>query len=451
MEQLREALDAALQQATFDGHCADEYQALVQGHSWRDEAYTRASKAKVQIAEHQRSVLTEQIRSLLDSFIDPASDRIGLAFPLNGSTGTHNSFLADGTVKLTSGSTIDNFVMALVRGAAALGVRRMSAMLDGWRTGDPVQHRVWTMLNSDGVLTEALRPSDGVRIESLAHSTDQLNEFLPLSRGRPLTDYLGRIVVTIEHPMAPALFRPGDEEEVQSSRPAEMPVLETICQALALETNSHLSPAFSWHDYGELDAGCLTNRSGTWSRASTRFRPRRPRLGPRSRKTSFLTGVSTLELDADAGLRVDQRRFRTTLMALNTADAKTRRAVSRWLSSKDTSEVLDDRFIDIRIALESLYLQDFSGEQSQEMRFRLALFAAWHLGANLSERREVRRRLREAYDMASRAVHAGHVEFNEENKVLLRDAQDLCRRGIFKLLEHGQPEDWGDLILGADI
>ncbi len=448
MEQLREALDAALQEATFGGRSADEYQALVQGHSWRDEAYTRASNAKVQIAEHQRSVLTEQIRPLLDSFIDPASDRIGLAFPLNGSTGTHNSFLADGTVKLTSGTTIDNFVMALVRGAAVLGARRMSALLDGRRTGDPVQHRVRTMLNSDGVLTEALRPSDGVRIESLAHSTDQLNEFLPLSRGRPLTDYLGRIVVTIEHPMVPALFRPGDEEDVQSSRPAEMPVLETICQALALETNSHLSPAFSWHDYGELDAGCLTNRSGTWSRASTRLRPR---SGPRSLKTSFLTGVRTLELDADAGLRVDQRRFRTTLMALNTADPKARRTVSRWLSSKDTSKVLDDRFIEMRIALESLYLQDFSGEQSQEMRFRLALFAAWHLGANLSERREIRPRIREAYDMASRAVHAGHVEFNEEHQSLLRDAQDLCRRGILKLLEHGQPEDWGDLILGANF
>lgn len=448
MEQLREALDAALQQATFDGLPAEEYQALVQGHSWRAEAYTRASNAKVQITEHQRSVLTEQIRSLLDSFIDPVSDRIGLAFPLNGSTGSHEKALADGTVKLTSGSTIDDFIMALVRGAAVLGARRMSALLDGLRTGDPVQHRVRTMLNSDGVLTEALWPSDRVRIESLAHSTDQLNEFLPLSRGRPLTDYLGRIVVPIEHPMVPALFRPGDEEDVQSSRPAEMPVLETICQALALETNSHLSPAFSWHDYGELDAGCLTKRLGTWSRASARLRPL---LGPQSRKTSFLTGVSTLELDADAGLRVDQRRIRTTLMALNTAGTKTRRAVSRWLSSQVSSETLDDRYIDLRIALESLYLQDFSGEQSQEMRFRLALFAAWHLGADLSERREVRRRIREAYDMASGAVHAGHLEFDEENEALLRDAQDLCRRGILKLLEYGQPQDWGDLILGAAV
>ena len=36
-------------------------------------------------------------------------------------------------------------------------------------------------------------------------------------------------------------------------------------------------------------------------------------------------------------------------------------------------------YIDLRIALESLYLRDFANEHSQEMRFRLALFGAWHL------------------------------------------------------------------------
>ena len=51
--------------------------------------------------------------------------------------------------------------------------------------------------------------------------------------------------------------------------------------------------------------------------------------------------------------------------------------------------------------------------------------------------------------MASKAVHVGEVAGNEHAN-LLPDAQNLCRRGIYKLLLEGQPQDWGDLILGAD-
>ena len=95
------------------------------------------------------------------------------------------------------------------------------------------------------------------------------------------------------------------------------------------------------------------------------------------------------------------------------------------------------------------YLKDFANEHSQEMRFRLTLFGAWHLSANLDERRSIRKTLRDAYDMASKAVHVGEVAGNEHAN-LLPDAQNLCRRGIYKLLREGQPQDWGDLILGAD-
>ena len=52
-------------------------------------------------------------------------------------------------------------------------------------------------------------------------------------------------------------------------------------------------------------------------------------------------------------------------------------------------------YIDLRIALESLYLRDFANEHSQEMRFRLTLFGAWHLAENagdLDERRSIRKR-----------------------------------------------------------
>ena len=120
--------------------------------------------------------------------------------------------------------------------------------------------------------------------------------------------------------------------------------------------------------------------------------------------------------------------------------------------SKDFEKSQVDSLIDLRIALESLYLQDFLNEQSQEMRFRLALFGAWHLGVDFEERKKIRKRIRDAYDTASGAVHGGELENTPEIQELLLDAQDLCRRGILKVLREGYPsqERWGDLILGVE-
>ena len=87
------------------------------------------------------------------------------------------------------------------------------------------------------------------------------------------------------------------------------------------------------------------------------------------------------------------------------------------------------------------------------MRFRLALFGAWHLGGDLEERQIIRKTLRDAYDRASGVVHGGDLAFNESNRKLLADAQALCRRGILRLIKEGMPstEEWGNLILGSAL
>ena len=110
-----------------------------------------------------------------------------------------------------------------------------------------------------------------------------------------------------------------------------------------------------------------------------------------------------------------------------------------------------DRYIDLRIALEALYLEDFPDERTtQEMRFRLALFGAWHLGDNFKERQSIRKKLRDSYAMASAAVHGGPIAYDAKSRELLSDGQGLCRKGIQKVLRQGLPENWGDLILGVE-
>ena len=224
-----------------------------------------------------------------------------------------------------------------------------------------------------------------------------------------------------------------------------------VCEALSLESNSFVDTAFCWNDYQELWAFSLSNYSLAMFPNNARVRER-PR--PTGLRTDMSTGVTTL-LPKGEKLTLDTKesQFHLTLGGLRNRNAKRIRvAVERWIMSKDYEKKLVDKFIDLRTALESLYLQDFLNEQSQEMRFRLALFGAWHLGVDFEDRKAIRKKLRDAYDTASGAVHGGDLKDTPEIQELLSAAQDICRRGILKMLSEGYPsqEHWGGLILGVE-
>ena len=198
-----------------------------------------------------------------------------------------------------------------------------------------------------------------------------------------------------------------------------------------------------WTEYEEAAPFSLKDWQ-TWSSGTNSFER------ARWKRFSFnpVTGVVTLKRADDVLIvSLDEGDVIHTIKALQSADGKLRIAVDRWKRSKRPNARLEDRYIDLRISLETLYLKDFVNENSGEMRFRLPLFGAWHLGANFGERRSIRKALRDAYDTASAAVHTGEVPSNRTRN--LKEAQDLCRQGILKLLSECAPEDWGDLILGA--
>ena len=104
------------------------------------------------------------------------------------------------------------------------------------------------------------------------------------------------------------------------------------------------------------------------------------------------------------------------------------------MKSKDPYGSLADQFIDLRIALELLYSQ---GSRS-ELRSRVALSGARHLGRNREERENIHKTLRNAYDKASDAVHGNASFENAANAKLLAEAQDVCRLAIIKSLSEGE-------------
>ena len=258
------------------------------------------------------------------------------------------------------------------------------------------------------------------------------------------------MLLTIDYSAEPALFRPSQERSVTIARATEHPGVDSdiVCQALSLEADAFAEVAYSWNNFGELSALLLVEQHEIWSTGQARFRV--PQNLNFSLSTDFARGVTTLTLHEPRELQIDNERLRVALSGLAEPSATNLRgAVSRWARSKDNGSTLADRFIDLRIALESVYLRDFPHEHSREMAFRLAVFGAWHLGANPDERKLVRKKLRDTYEKSSRAVHTGHVESTSENEELLSDAQALVRQGLLKLLASGAPPVWGDLILGA--
>ncbi len=108
---------------------------------------------------------------------------------------------------------------------------------------------------------------------------------------------------------------------------------------------------------------------------------------------------------------------------------------------------LTDYFIDLRIALEALYIDNNQGE----LRFRLAVNGAWHVGRNPAERRKIKKMLTKFYDAASRIIHGGEFDEAKDDHEWLDQARDICRRGILKALEVQEEPDWDGLILGCDI
>ena len=124
---------------------------------------------------------------------------------------------------------------------------------------------------------------------------------------------------------------------------------------------------------------------------------------------------------------------------------KLRVPIQRWRRSIAASNGVD-LAIDLRIALESLFLDEGN---NAELSFRLALRAAWYLGAEGDERTKIFEAVRDAYNIGSKAVHAGegYDDMIPEN---LAAAQDICRVSILRRIsEGGRPPDWKKVVLGS--
>ena len=388
-----------------------------------------------------------------EDYVDAETDKIGYAFASirPGFSEGLSVYLGNGLVSESSVTGLESFAKAVIQGSALVGSEKIEELLTSWKQGQPIRYRTCAILNGI-TIEESLTPIQGAKIEALPRSTAELPSFLPNLSKVGLDEYLGRAVVAIDCEASPALFRPSsnyqnDRVKAKMNCAADF---QTVCQTLSLLTDKLVEVGFYWHDYQELGNVFPSSGFSTWF-GSPGGLESKTQPGRRLSR-DFATGVVTLSVDDWAVQELNEAIASEALQTLAKPDFNSvRTATSRWMKSKSSRDGLVDQFVDLRMALEALYLRDFANENSQEMRFRLALFGAWFLGSDFQDRKGIRNILRNAYDRASGAVHTGDVELTPENRTLLVEAQSLCRLGILKLLGEGFPADWGDLVLGATI
>ena len=122
--------------------------------------------------------------------------------------------------------------------------------------------------------------------------------------------------------------------------------------------------------------------------------------------------------------------------------------IARWRRSR-RAIANEERLVELRIALESIFLSDDKGVIG-EKRHRLAMRGAWLLGETFEERQVQFKVLRQAYDFASSVIHAGNLKKDEE-EVLARaidEAQNLCREAILRIVRSKTIPNWSEVVLG---
>ena len=333
---------------------------------------------------------------------------------------------ARGFVTRRSGEDI---ALLLVRAAVLLTSGPAAAIFSGWLDGNPIRYKLVGLV--DGLSVEKpLALENGIEVRRASSGG------LPPIPGNvviarlPRKRRAGSAEVSFDVSAQPAFFRYENPMEYGAGGKVihtwaggsfSTSMLHDFCEALSLSCNHCVRPVDVWQDDGDTAAFCDGSSSMFWRRIY-------------ATESSVATPL-TQEL-LEGAWKIYRMR-----QGAPKVKSKVDMSVKRWVNSKRQESNLTDKFIELRVALEALFLDNAQGE----MRFRLATNGAWFLGASLRDREQNYNVLLKAYKAASAAVHGSEVRGKEEQ---LTEAQEICRDGILKMLRLGHKPDWRRLVLG---
>ncbi len=415
-EELTLLLNNAVEQTVFESSGQKILQVSQLQHLYSRAATFSArrllSNAQPKLDERIFAELVDLLRSLLSAYIVDGKIGNGLFFLMGGTTGL----------------SLIQFTHGLIRLAAIWSSSQAAQLLCEWADGAPVRYRSGAVLSGLS-LDDALMLGEGIHFEALPTSSKELASHLPLVTFFDLGhDLLGDLKVTFDCSAGPVFSKEIDNvstcEKTCPFGIAPADLVDILCEVLSLSCNNHVAWKLQWSDCEVLQIlGMVT---GPHSSRSTDYAfGHAPRIS-QEHSSQVLELLTKRIDDRDKNKRIDL-------------------AISRWTGSKKPGP-LADQFIELRIALEALYIK----EGSHELGFRIANHGAWHLGSSFEERCQYQRVLHKAYGKASSAVHAGVISTTKADRDLLLEAQDLCRDGILKRLYESEEPNWKEVILGKE-
>lgn len=381
------------------------------------------------VAEESRfNVILAAVRSLAANFTHPETDRVGTGMAsviADAHVFSSNGYKSDGWFE----PTVEDLCRNLLRAGAVVGAPEAVRGLVEWFSG-----RLYFYHDRAAILgvtfVEEIS-TQGLHVSQLPRSVTELQGAMSTSwlRFSNDEDLLGKVMLSFDVGAIPPLYQPTGEE-TPSARPAERVSvvhgrLMDFCFAISLVTNHYVAWKYSWSDFGALY------------------------LLTRSHSSAYATneGISIFSPEAPLTKNILEESLQLFGRMQQVWNQELGIAVERWHRSLRPG-ALADRFIDLRIALESLYLSGGGG-----MRFQIALCGAWHLGRSAKERRQYYDLLTGAYREASRAVHSGRIEnpADRRKQTLLTSAQDACRKGLMRWIKEGRrpSDDALELVLGG--
>ena len=424
---IKKELEEAAQHAAYRIHpqwslSADDLRSLHQGNGWLSSS---ALTANPEFGLYPVARLEGLVRSRFANYI--TNDYLGT---------TAAKFMSE-----ASNVSVEDFTRILVRATALLGVDQVAAILSDWFVDRPIGYKTNVIVRGIDV-SSPLKLAGAVELSNVDCDTYGMFPQLPSDIVRLFGDIERRSLIgTTRIAMnrllecRSPLFKPESRKAASNSpldefdQLNEWSRLEAVCQAFSLVANASVVPIVRWHDYGDL----MAFNTGKLSFGTVPYRypsdwhPLNPTVGlSESEARSAWNLVDRLDMLATIPLGLYQ-------------------PTQRWMNSKRTNRPLEDRLIELRIALEALFLD---GNDSGELSYRLALRAALRLGPDQQQRLEYFDRIRRFYNLASRAVHGGFVKDGDKSEDLLVRAQDICRREILRRLREGKSPDWNDIVFG---
>ena len=295
--------------------------------------------------------------------------------------------------------------------------------------------RLLTGLHIDSEIE--IRP--GIRLVSLPSGTAELPPLFGFMGEIQTRDLLNQTMLVTDYTVSPVYANPDSfvlPEEVFQHKQlcTDLPDfdIQTFCDALSLISNGAIEWVSDWN-YIKPDEVFVVHGQHT---------------GATITQYSALRERRNVQIDAEQV--AEAISLYTSMKSLTEGDArKLQIPITRWIKSK-TRQPLVDTFIDLGIALESLYLDPGTGDQQS---FRLRLRAALFLREGVNEREAVIRDVREIYNLRSKAVHEGAVNNSEATRSYQEKAEELCRESIIKTVSYAQVNgefpQWSRLELGG--